>query len=277
MAGPAAECPVRVHCCPDAYLARVDEDQLDMPADPTRGSSSVGVVVIGLVIGLAIAGAVILLSRGNDSADTAPPPSAETPTTLASSLDSEDGGQNGDAVDLIVAYGRSRTDDHALTGELIRPDRSPVAVRRAIMGGRALDEVGATAAVTQSGETQQCELIDDQWLCAPPLPEITIERDVQGFASLFLTEEPTYSVFAVSAEPPDSLRTVAELGSVTCWSMVSAGRVDRSRFGEETTMCFHDALGALVGRVTETSGGSDIFLAKELRGTVDVADVEPSR
>jgi len=237
------------------------------------------------VVGLIIAGAVILIGRRANTdtgdAETTPPPTVAAPITTASNLDpgsgGEHGAENGDAVDLIVAYGRSRTDDHALTGELIRPDSPSVPVRRAIMGSRAVDEVGATAAVTQDGETRQCELIDGQWLCSPPLPEITTDRDVQGFATLLLTEEPTYSVFAVSAEPPGPLRTVTDLGPVTCWSMVSDGRVDRARFGAETTMCFHDALGAMVGRVTETSAGNDIFLANELRADVDVADVEPSR
>ena len=252
----------------------MDEDPPDKAAS---NNATVGVVAIGLVVGLVIAGAVILLSRGDDSDNSAaaPPPTVAAPTTTVSNLEAD--GENGDAVDLIVAYGRSRTDDHALTGELIRPDSSSIPVRRAIMGSRAVDEVGATAAVTEDGETRQCELIEDQWLCSPPLPEITTERDVQGFATLLLTEEPTYSVFAVSTEPPGPLRTITRLGAVTCWSMVSDGRVDRARFGAETTMCFHDELGALVGRVTETSAGNNIFIADDIRAEVDIADVEPSR
>lgn len=237
-----------------------------------------GVAAIGLLIGLAIAGAVILATRSNDNTDTTPPPTVATPSTPTTPADSDTAaGANGDGVDLVVAYGRSRTEDHALSGELVRPDASSIAVRRAIMGDRAIDEVGSTAAVTEDGETRQCELIDDQWLCAPPLPAITAELDVQGFATLLLTEEPTYSVFSVSAEPPAVLADITELGAVTCWSMVSDGRVDRARFGAETTLCFHDEIGALVGRVTETSSGDDLFIATELSADVEISDVEPSR
>jgi len=275
----ASGCPVRAERQHDAYLAQVDEDQPGTPADPASdnssdGGSSVGLIAIGLVIGLGIAGAVILLGRGSDDAPTTPPPTVASPTTTAAV---DPGSENDDAVDLIVAYGRSRTDDHALTGELIRPESPAVPVRRAIMGGRSIDEVGVTAAVTEDGETRQCEFIEEQWLCSPPLPEITAERDVQGFATLLLTEQPTYAVFAVSTEPPEPLQAITQFGPVTCWSMVSDGRVDRARFGAETTMCFHDELGALVGRVTETSAGNDVFIADSLSAEVDIADVEPSR
>lgn len=255
-------------------LDQPDETDDLAPDTPAEGGSSWGIAAIGLVVGLVIAG-VIIVTTGGDDDDATPPPTvsaATTPTTVSDSAE-----QNGDATDLVVAYGRSRTEDHALSGELLRPDTSALSVRRAIMGGRAIDEVGSTAAVTEDGQTRQCELIDGQWLCSPPLPEITAERDVQGFATLLLTEDPTYSVFAVSAQPPEALTDITELGAVTCWSMVSAGRVDRARFGAETTMCFHDEIGALVGRVTETSAGDDLFIADELTAEVEVADVEPSR
>ena len=247
--------------------------------DPEPAGNT-GIAVIGLAIGLLVAAAIVFGPQllGSDdvaSTDTAStgltaPPTVSTPTTALSS-------DNGDAVDLVVAYGRSRTEDHALSGDLLRPGQSPVPVRRAIMDGRAIDEVGITAAVTEAGETQQCELIDEQWLCAPPLPAISSEMDVQGFATLLLTEEPTYSVFSVSSEPPDALSATTSLGPMTCWSMVSEGRVDRARFGAETTLCFHDELGALIGRATETSAGSDLFVAKAVSGDVTEADVEPSR
>jgi len=269
-------CPVRGRGFADAYVAHVDEDTPGEAADPAPRSSPIGTIAIGLVVGLAIAAAVVVLTRDNSSVASTPPPTVEAPTAPDPD-ESELSEGNGDAVDLVVAYGRSRTDDHVLTGELIRPDSSTLAVRRGIMGSRSVDEVGETSAVTENGETRQCELIENQWLCSPPLPQITTELDVQGFATLLLTEEPTYSVFAVSAEPPDPLRSVTELGEVTCWSMVSDGRVDRARFGAETTMCFHDELGAMVGRVTETSAGNDIFLADSISGDVSVADVEPSR
>lgn len=269
-------CPVRVPWIPDAYLAQVDEDQPDEAVEATADSSPVGIIAVGLVIGLLVAGAVILLTRDGDETATAPPPTVAAPTTTDSGL-SDDNAENGDAVDLVVAYGRSRTDTHALVGQLLRPDSPAVPVRRAIMGDRAIDEAGVTAAVTEEGETRQCELIDDQWLCAPPLPAFTADLDVQGFATLFLTEQPTYSVFAVRSEPPDSLQDITDLGPVTCWSFVSDGRVDRARFGAETTMCFHDELGALVGQVTETSVGNNVFIASRLSADVDVADVEPSR
>lgn len=268
-------CPVRVQGDPDAYLAWVDEDQPNEAVDPTPSSSPLGVIAIGLVIGLLVAGAVVFLGQGSDDDESvvAPPPTVASPTTS----ESDPGEDNGDAVDLIVAYGRSRTDNHALVGELLRPDSPAVPVRRAIMGDRAVDETGQTAAVTEDGQTRQCEVIDDQWLCAAPLPAFTAELDVQGFATLFLTEQPTYSVFAVSNEPPEPLADLDDLGAVTCWSIVSDGRVDRARFGAETTLCFHDELGALVGRVTETSAGNDIFIANRISADVDVADVEPSR
>ena len=280
VAGPG--CPVRQRRDGHAYRYRVDEPE--QPDSQPKDKGSAGIIAIGVVLGLLLVVGLSVVpgvfdsddqEAGNEGAndEAAPPPTVATPTTTASNL-TED---NGDAVDLVVAYGRSRTDDHVLTGELLRLGSSPVAVRRAIMGDRAIDEVGATAAVTEDGETRQCERIEGQWLCSPPLPAITAELDVQGFATLLLTEQPTYSVFAVSAEPPEPLLNVRALGPVTCWSMVSDGRVDRARFGAETTMCFHDELGALVGRVTETSAGDDIFLADELRADVDIADVEPSR
>ncbi len=274
-AGPG--CPVRQPRDRHAYRCRVDEPEQADTQPKAKGSA--GIIAIGVAIGLLLVLGMTVVpglfdsdSEG-ESNEAVPPPTVATTTTSASDL-AED---NGDAVDLVVAYGRSRTDDHALTGELLRVGSSPVAVRRAIMGGRAIDEVGATAAVTEDGKTRQCELLDGQWLCAPPLPAITAELDVQGFATLLLTEQPTYSVFAVSAEPPEPLLEVRTLGPVTCWSMVSDGRVDRARFGAETTMCFHDELGALVGRVTETSAGDNIFLAYELWADVEIADVEPSR
>ncbi len=182
-----------------------------------------------------------------------------------------------DPVDLVVAYGRSRTEDHALEGEIVRPGQDPVKVRRARSADRALDEVGSSAAVTEAGETRQCEFLDGQWLCTPPLPAVEPELDVQGFATLLLTEEPPYSIFATSATPPPELAAITDLGPVTCWSIVSAGRRDRARFGTETTMCFHDELGAMVGRITETSTGEDRFIATELRADVEERDVEPSR
>lgn len=232
--------------------------------------------MIGIAIGLLVAAGIVLgpsIFGSDDDTDI----TEQTAPSTANEPPIEPSTDNGDAVDLIVAYGRSRTEDHTLTGELIRPDQSPIPVRRAIMGDRAIDEVGTTAAVTEAGETQQCELLADQWLCAPPLPAITAELDVQGFATLLLTEEPTYSVFAVSTEPPESLSATAAFGPMTCWSMVSDGRVDRARFGAETIMCFHDELGALIGRVTETSAGSDLFIADAISGAVTEADVEPSR
>lgn len=273
MAASRLRCPVRDRCNPDAYRAPVDEDQLDEAADASPSSSPVGIIVVGLVIGLLIAGAVIVLGRSNDNTEATPPPTVELPATSATELSDD----NSEAVDLVVAYGRSRTDDHALTGELLRPDQTPLSIRRAIMGDRAIDEVGATAAVTEAGETRQCELIAGQWLCSPPLPAITAELDVQGFATLLLTEAPPYAVFAVSSQPPEPLSNITALGAVTCWSMVSDGRVDRARFGAETTLCFHDELGALVGRVTETSSGNDLFIASEVRAEAGQADVEPSR
>lgn len=278
MPGVTLGCPVRDRGFPEAYLEPVDEDQLDEHVDSNPDKLPIGIIAVGLVIGLIIAGAVILLTSDDGDADATAPITLDTTDTTGLEADNETQAEaNGDAVDLVVAYGRSRTDDHALTGELIRPDRPSVPVRRGIMGSRSVDEIGETAAVTEDGETRQCELIEDQWLCAPPLPQITTELDVQGFATLFLTEQPTYSVFAVSSEPPGPLRTVTELGAVTCWSIVSDGRIDRARFGAETTMCFHDELGALVGRVTETSVGNDIFLADNVRAEVTEADVEPSR
>lgn len=237
-----------------------------------------GIVLVGLAIGLLIAGAVIVLGNRSDDSTASTPLITSAPDESTTSVDrSEIAEQNGDAADLVVAYGRSRTDDHALSGNLIRLGSSPVAVRRAIMGGRAIDESGVTAAVTEAGETRQCELLEGQWLCAPPLPAIPLDIDVQGFATLLLTEQPTYSVFATSTEPPDALASIGNLGAVTCWSMVSGGRVDRARFGAETTMCFHDDIGALVGRVTETSAGDNLFIATSLTADVSVADVEPSR
>ena len=58
---------------------------------------------------------------------------------------------------------------------------------------------------------------------------------------------------------------------------MSEGRRDRSRYGAETTLCFHDELGALIGRITETSAGDDRFITTELKADVDISDVEPSR
>lgn len=237
-------------------------ESADTTAD-RRGT--VVTVLLGVVIGGAIAAAVVWFAT--DDADEAP--AASVPSTVAVAIP--------DPVDLVVAYGRSRNEDHALTGELRQGDRDPLPVRRAILGDRAIDEAGTTAAVTENGETQQCERSEGQWLCAPPLPAIEPEIDVRGFASLLLTESPPYSVFAVTTEPPADLASIVDLGPTTCWSMVSADRRDRARFGAETTLCFHDQVGALVGRITETSSGVDRFVATELRGQVTIADVEPSR
>lgn len=233
-------------------------------------------VVIGIIIGLALAGGIFWLSSRGDgeTAERLPLPTAASPNVDGTDADDPPAY---DPVDLVVAYGRSRTEDHALNGELRAADREPLTVRRAILGDRSLDETGSTAAVTENGETRQCERIDGQWLCAPPLPAIGSDIDVQGFATLLLTESPPYSIFAVATEPPAELASIAALGPATCWSMVSAGRRDRARFGAETTMCFHDDLGALIGRITETSNGIDLFVATELRSQVTTADVEPSR
>lgn len=261
----------------------MDDDQLSDEPDEPSGGSSLPIIVVGVLIGLVIAGAVVVLTQTNeDELITAPPPTVGEPAiddTASGGAGSEEpaAAENGDAVDLVVAYGRSLTENHALTGELRRPDQDVVEVRRAILDDRAIDEVGLTAAVTEAGETRQCELIDDEWLCTPPLPAFTAEMDVQGFATLLLTESPTYTVFATSADPPPQLSSITEFGPVTCWSMVSDGRVDRARFGAETTMCFHDELGALIGRVTETSAGSDTFVATTLSSEVETSDVEPSR
>lgn len=229
-------------------------------------------VVVGIAIGLAIAASVLWFTTREDAASppsTAPiGDSADTATTTAPAFN---------PVDLVVAYGRSRTAEHALEGEIVRPGQDPVRVRRALSGDRALDEVGSSAAVTEAGETRECEFLDGQWLCTPPLPAVDSNLDVQGFATLLLTEEPTYSIFAVSSTPPPELDSITELGPVTCWSIVSAGRRDHSRFGAETTMCFHDELGPLVGRLTETSGGDDRFIATEVSAEVEISDVEPSR
>lgn len=248
--------------------------------DPPAGGSSVGIAVIGVVIGLLVAGAVLWSTRSHDDPQAAAPTTAPAPAPSSdpgADTEAEAAARNAAAVDLVVAYGRSRTEDHALTGELRRPGQDALPVRRAISADRQIDEVGATAAVTEDGESRQCELIDGQWLCAPPLPAISAEMDTQGFATLFLTETPTYSVFDTSPIPPDELSSLDELGAVTCWSFVSDGRVDRSRFGAETTLCFHDEIGALVGRLTETSAGKDLFIADTLRADVTQADVEPSR
>lgn len=244
------------------------------PRDDQPTGSSIGVIAIGVLTGLLVAAAVIWWPSSDDDPD---PPTAAPTVATANTGETADTRDTADAVDLVVAYGRSRTESHALTGELRRPGQAPLAVRRAIDRDRAIDEVGSTAAVTEDGETRQCELIDEQWLCAPPLPAISPEMDTQGFATLFLTEAPTYSVFDTSRVPPAELASLDELGPVTCWSFVSAGRVDRSRFGAETTLCFHDDVGALVGRLTETSVGQDLFVANDLRSDVTSADVEPSR
>lgn len=232
------------------------------------------IVVTGILIGAVIAAGVLWLWGQGDSetAEQLPPPTEQSPDAAGT------GGLPAlDPVDLVVAYGRSRTENHALTGELRRDEQEPLLVRRAIMNDRSIDEVGDTAGVTQNGETRQCERIEGQWLCTSPLPAIGSDIDVQGFATLLLTESPPYSVFAVAPDPPPELASIAELGPSTCWSIVSAGRRDRARFGAETTLCFHDELGALVGRVTETSAGDDQFIATELRSQVTTTDVEPSR
>lgn len=250
----------------------------EQPSDEPPSGSSIGVAAVGVLIGILVAAAVIWWTGTDDQTNPSPTVPTAAAADVAPTDSTDDPAQrNADAVDLVVAYGRSRTDDHALTGELRRPDQTPLAVRRAIARDRSIDEVGTTAAVTEDGETRQCELIDGQWLCAPPLPAISPDMDTQGFATLFLTEAPTYSVFGSSAEPPEPLASVSELGPVTCWSFVSDGRIDRARFGAETTMCFHDEIGALVGRVTETSAGQDLFIADSLRADVSQADVEPSR
>ena len=249
------------------------------PAPSTRRSSML-TAVIGIAIGLGIAGLAIWLT-GRDNEDTFPPP-----TVAIGDATAEDDNAAGDTtaeatafdpVDLVVAYGRSRTEDHALDGELRRGTETPLLVRRALLGDRAIEEVGATAAVTEAGETQQCELIEDQWLCAPPLPAIGSELDVQSFATLLLTEAPPYRIFDVSSQPPASLSSITTLGPTTCWAMISDERRDRARFGAESTLCFHNELGTLVGRSTETAAGTDVFFATELRSEVTVADVEPSR
>lgn len=248
-----------------------DEDNDATPPTDGNNGSSLAVAAVGIAIGLAVAGGVLWFSsRGNDdtTAATAPP---------TVSVDVDPGAGAFDPVDLVVAYGRSRTEDHALDGELRRPERDPIPVRRAIFGDRAIDEVGATAAVTEAGETRQCELIEGEWLCAPPLPAVGSDVEVQSFATLLLTEAPPYSIFDVTTEPPPELSGIDDLGAVTCWSMVSEGRRDRAGYGAESTLCFHDELGSLVGRITETSGGNDVFVATDLRADVTVADVEPSR
>lgn len=247
---------------------------------PDTRRSSMVVVVVGVAIGLGIAGLVIWVT-GGDNNDASPPPTVSTRETAAGGATTVPAttvpAAEFDPVDLVVAYGRSRTENHALVGEFRRNEEPPLPVRRALMGDRSIDQVGATAAVTQAGETRQCEFIDGQWLCAPPLPAIGSELDVQGFATLLLTEEPPYQVFDVGTEPPTELSSITSLGPVTCWSMVSEARRDRARFGAESTLCFHDEGGALIGRKTETSGGTDVFVATELRSDVTVTDVEPSR
>ncbi len=259
--------------------AATPEVSSDAPAgdpEPSTRRSSMVTVIVGVAIGLGIAGLAIWVT-GRDSEDASPPPTVSAAATQdTAAQDTTAGAAAFDPVDLVVAYGRSRTENHALVGELRRSEQTPLPVRRALMGDRAIDEVGATAAVTEAGETRQCELIDGQWLCAPPLPAIGSELDVQGFATLLLTEAPPYRIFNVSSEPPASLSAIS-LGTMTCWSMVSEGRQDRARFGAETTLCFHDALGTLIGRETETSAGTDVFITTELRSEVTVADVEPSR
>jgi len=245
---------------------------------PTTSPPTALIAVLGVAIGLAVAAAVLWLSTGDDTNDGDTDDDVAFPlssTTVAG--DAAAPASDFDPVELVVAYGRSRTEDHALDGELRRADQTPTPVRRAISGDRAIDEVGSTAAVTEAGETRQCELIENEWLCSPPLPEVTSEIDIQGFATLLLTDAPPYSIFAVSAEPPEQLASISELGPATCWSMVSAERRDRARFGAETTMCFHDDLGAMVGRLTETSAGDNVFIATDLRAQVTEADVEPSR
>ncbi len=246
----------------------------DAPGDAPAGSAAI-TAVIGVAIGLVIAAGVMWFTTRDNAAPPASTGGIEsgagstepTSTTVAAF----------NPVDLVVAYGRSRTEDHALEGEIVRPGQEPLRVRRALMGDRALDEVGSSAGVTEAGETRQCELLDGQWLCTPPLPAVESEVDVQGFATLLLTEAPPYSIFAVSSTPPPELSSITEFGPVTCWSMVSEGRRDRSRFGAETTLCFHDELGALIGRITETSAGDDRFITTELSADVDISDVEPSR
>jgi hypothetical protein len=254
----------------------IDDDPVDGPADErgSGGGATAMTVVTGIIIGAVIAAGVLWLSSRGDgeTAEQLPPPTEPSPDA-----DGTDDPTAIDPVDLVVAYGRSRTENHALTGELRRDGQEPLPVRRAIRNDRSIDEVGDTAAVTENGETRQCERIEGEWLCTSPLPAIGSDIDVQGFATLLLTESPPYSIFAVAPDPPPELASIADLGPTTCWSIVSAGRRDRARFGAETTVCFHDELGALVGRVTETSAGDDLFIATELRSQVTTEDVEPSR
>jgi hypothetical protein len=250
---------------PTPTVQPVSDQPVTTAEETNPRRSSLVTAVVGVAIGLALAGLAIWVT-GRDTEDavsSSPPPTVAPPQF--------------DPVDLVVAYGRSRTENHALVGELRRGEQTPLPVRRALLDDRAIDEVGATAVVTEAGETRQCELIEGQWLCAPPLPALSSELDVQSFATLLLTEAPPYQIFAVSPVPPSGLSSITSLGAVTCWSMVSDGRRDRARFGAESTLCFHDELGTLIGQETETSAGSDVFLATELRSDVTIADVEPSR
>lgn len=205
-------------------------------------------IVIGVL--LAVAASFVLF----------PTKSADAPMAAPSTLPIR---QQVDLLDFLEAWEASRRGPFVVIGQIERVigDRSEVTtVRHARDGDRRLEQWGPTAIVTANGQQQTCEVGGDGAVsCGSRSSALTTEDEVRELTASF--EKHPYLVYV---DTPD------------CYLLVADGAAGLGhRFGQETTICFDAATGAIASWREVTGDVEETFSSESISDEVSEDDLTP--
>lgn len=205
-------------------------------------------VVIGVLV--AVAASFVLF----------PTKSADAPVVGPSTLPIR---EETDLATFLDAWEQSRRGPFAVVGQIERVfgDRTEVTVvRHTRDGDRRLEQWGPTAIVTANGQQQTCEVGGDgEASCGSRSSAPTTEDEVRELAASF-AEHP-YLVY---------------LDGPRCYLLVADGAAGLGhRFGQETTICFDAATGAIVSWREVTGDVEETFSSESISAEVSEDDLTP--
>ncbi len=185
-----------------------------------------------------------------------------------------------DPAPLVAAYERSRSASYALDGELERErDGASVTtpVRQTRDGNQALDEVGAVAIVTDGATLRRCELVAGQVLCTDPEPARSLAREVADFEQQISADASLYRVYEPALDDVRALLPATiSTADIDCWRVIASRSGAQGLYGDDATVCFDRATGALVFRDMQIGSTTERFRVLRLRSEVTPADLEPT-
>ncbi len=193
--------------------------------------------------------------------------SESEPVPVTTTLRTEIGSQTGPADPSALVEGliADRTGDVALTAELTRGSGEgavTVSIRRARSGDRALDQVGATAAVFADGMVRQCQISVTRTVsCAGAQPTISRADEAEAIRALFEGPDRDYDVFATN----DPL----------CWLLVAPNLATSLPYGRTSELCFDESERVVATRETNGREGSESYRVVTFSFDVTEADLEP--